>query len=216
MDTTRSSSFGFERRSASRSPPPPSTSSSRTAWKSFEGASLRTRTSTVRRYCAPGATPVTTPAAATAFSRALAYLSRVRRASSLAFNVRAATVVFTFPAVAAAVTREGHARHGCSQGSSNAFGGFGGSGSLGHESAPVVDVKLETSKRRAFLPSLKLNPTSQPSPPACIACPGASTTSFANDTFNPRSRLGLFHTSDRRDGVERRQMELKGVEVCRD
>jgi hypothetical protein len=35
-------------------------------------------------------------------------------------------------------------------------------------------------------------------------------------TATTTSPLGSFHTSERRGGVERRQLKLKGVEVCRD
>ena len=50
-----------------------------------------------------------------------------------------------------------------------------------------------------------------------ISAPSRSLGTARHKSSGDFSRAsGSFHTSERRGGVERRQVELKGVEVCRD
>jgi hypothetical protein len=55
---------------------------------------------------------------------------------------------------------------------------------------------------------------------ASAASAAAAAIAEASSTLAPAATShrisGSFHTSECRGGVERRQMELKGVEVCRD
>jgi hypothetical protein len=71
-----------------------------------------------------------------------------------------------------------------------------------------------------FGPPIVATAASSSASAASAASAAAAAIAEASSTLAPAATShrisGSFHTSECRGGVERRQMELKGVEVCRD